>query len=81
METRRLRDLAALDAILAAAEDYKTRLRFKQTSDFEELRLCEAIIDLIDDGAVIDRRDAILDENHWDENGDPLPGNLLHGAL
>jgi hypothetical protein len=81
METRRLRDLDTIDALIGALEDYKTRLRFKQTSDFEEFKVCEAIIDLFDDGDVTGRREAILDENGWDEFGNPQGDNLLRGEL
>jgi hypothetical protein len=71
LEARRQRDIAALERLIDAAQDYKTRLRFKQTSDFEELQLMNAIIDLIDDGNALQRREDIMDENRWTEDGNP----------
>jgi hypothetical protein len=77
-ENRRLHDLDAIDALIGALEDYRTQLHFKQHADFQELRVCDAIADLFDDGDVTGRREAILEENRWDEHGNPLRGDLYN---
>jgi hypothetical protein len=67
-----LRTLEAIDGLTARLEDYRTALRTKRNSDFDELKVCDAIFALFDDGDVAGRREAILDENRWDEDGNPL---------
>lgn len=71
-EARRAHELDAIETLISRLEDYRAKLRFKQVSDFEELKVCEAVIDLFDDGDVSGRRDAILEENRWSEDGNPV---------
>lgn len=69
----RLRDQAIryADAVQASGG------RFTETTEFVRWQLCNAIIDLIDDGEVMTERENLMDDLRIDEQGDPVRDELV----
>lgn len=61
-QERAARELATVAAIYAA-----------KRSDYNRFQLCNAIIDLIDDGDALAEREVLMDELGIDEDGNPVP--------
>lgn len=63
-QERAARELATVAAIYAA-----------KRSDYNRFQLCNAIIDLIDDGDALAEREVLMDELGCDEDGNALDAN------
>lgn len=71
-------DAEKAHAIAVAAFRLHERLtandgKWNTRSEYRLLDLCNAVIDLIDDGDCLEQRGILMDELHCDEAGNPLP--------
>lgn len=71
-------DAEKASAIAAAAFQLYDRLTYSggtytERAQYRLLDLCNAVIDLIDDGDCLEQRGILMDELHCDEAGNPLP--------
>lgn len=71
------RHIAASQALATAAAKYSAQVeatggKWTETLAFARIQLCNAIIDLIDDGNAMEDRDCVMDEFRLDEAGNPV---------
>lgn len=78
-------EIAAAERVADIAANYARHLKAlgkrSTSTEWDCFQLCNAIIDLFDDGDALSARQIIMDENGWDEHGNPVRSEPYGGVV